>query len=117
MNMDGRKVVVFGDCPDKEIIKAIISYSEQLILQKQHIDKNIIKLDEFDLARLDLTEEQKDELKQLNIPMDALLTILNGLPNEKPNHPLDDMLKGFIHNPEPIKENKKTWKKNKFWER
>ncbi|NFC47374.1 hypothetical protein EXN05_08875 [Clostridium botulinum] len=60
-------------------------------------------LDEFDLARLNLTEEQKSQLRELDIGVDRIINLAAGI------KPFDI---------EEIKtlNKSKTWNKSRFYE-
>ncbi|MCJ8173206.1 hypothetical protein [Clostridium botulinum] len=72
-------------------------------------------LDEFDLAGLKLTEEQKNQFRKFDADMDRIVTLLDEFSEDK----LSDLLNRVrdLARIKPFDINKnKTWNKNKFYE-
>lgn len=88
------------------------------------IDNNLkVKLellDEFDLAGLNLTEEQKSDFKKFDADMDKIITLLNSFNKDKLNE-LENLARKLAKTKPFNKSNNKTynnksWKKNKFYQ-
>ncbi|WP_045517750.1 hypothetical protein [Clostridium sporogenes] len=72
-------------------------------------------LDEFDLAGLKLTKEQKSQFSKFDTDMDRIVTLLDEFSEDKLSE-LEALARELGENkPFNIKKNK-NWNKNKFYE-
>lgn len=60
-------------------------------------------LDELDLAGLELTEEDKKQLREFDVSIDRIVTLLNGLKDNKLSNELEKLSKELSKN--------NSWKK------